>query len=118
METTHKPSPGCASDEGWAFVAAYLTLLPLDAARRQHDLREVLHALRYLVRTGAPWRMLANDLPPWVALYPQTQRWLAAGSFKASAHDLQVMLRLAGGREPLPPLSTLKMAVPSPYWQG
>ena len=99
---TRKPYPSDVSDEEWAFVAPYLTLLPLDADQRKHDLREVFNALRYLVRTGAPWRMLPNDLPPWPAVYQQTQRWLVAGSFEAVVHDLRVMLRLAQGRNAEP----------------
>jgi transposase len=51
---TRTPYPSNVSDEQWAFVAPYLTLLPEDAGQRQHNLREVLNALRYLVRTGAP----------------------------------------------------------------
>ncbi len=95
---TRKPYPSDVSDEEWAFVAPYLTLLPLDAAQRTHDLREVFNAVRYLVRGGIPWRMLPNDLPPWYTVYQQTQRWVAAGSFEAIVHDLRVMLRLAHGR--------------------
>ena len=79
--------PSDVSDEEWAFVAPYLTLLPRDAAQRQHDLREVFNALHLLVRTGSQWRHLPHDLPPWPAVYQQTQRWLAAGCFEAMAHD-------------------------------
>lgn len=99
---TRKPYPSDVSDEEWAFVAPYLILLPLDANQRTHDLREVFNALRYLVRTGAPWRMLPNDLPPWPAIYQQTQRWLKAGCFEAIVHDLRTMLRLAQGRNAEP----------------
>jgi transposase len=99
---TRKRYPSDVSDEEWAFVAAYLTLLPLDAQQRKHDLREVFNALRWLVRSGAPWRMLPNDLPPWYTVYQQTQRWLKAGCFEAIVHDLRTMLRLAQGRQPEP----------------
>jgi transposase len=76
--------------------------LRLDAAQRQHDLRELFNALRYLVRGGIPWRMLPNDLPPWAAVYQQTQRRLSTGSFEAIVHDLRMMLRLAEGRNAQP----------------
>ena len=99
---TRKPYPSDVSDEEWAFVAPYLTLMPLDAAQRDHDLRDVLGALRYLVRGGIAWRMLPNDLPPWYTVYQQTRRWLAAGSFEAIVHDLRMMLRMAVGRDPEP----------------
>ena len=55
-----KPYPTNVSDEEWAFVAPYLILFPLDAGQRRHDLREVFNALRYVVRTRCPWRMLAG----------------------------------------------------------
>ena len=60
-------------------MAPYLTLMREDAPQREHALREVFNGLRWMVRTGAPWRLLPHDLPPWPAVYQQTQRWLAAG---------------------------------------
>ncbi|GHO57836.1 hypothetical protein KSB_63110 [Ktedonobacter robiniae] len=53
----------------------YLTLMTEDAPQREHDLREVFNGLRWIVRTGAQWRMMPHDLPPWAAVYQQTQRW-------------------------------------------
>ena len=99
---TRKPYSSDVTDEEWAFVAPYLALMRDDAPQRHHDLREVFNGLRYLVRTGAPWRMLPNDLPPWAAVYQQTQRWLKAGVFEAVAHDLRALLREAQGRAPQP----------------
>ncbi len=99
---TRKPYPTDVSDEEWAFVVPYLTLVPLDAEQRQHDLREGFNALRWLMRAGAPWRLLPNDFPPWAAVYQQTQRWIAAGSFAAIVHDLRALLRLAQGRAAAP----------------
>ncbi len=29
-----------------------------------------------LVRCGTPWRLIPQDLPPWVVVYQQTQRWI------------------------------------------
>ena len=56
--TTRKPYPSDVSDQEWAFVMPYLTLLPLDAKQRKYDLQEVFNALRWLVRTGAQWEYL------------------------------------------------------------
>jgi transposase len=95
---TRKSYPSDVSDDEWAFVAPYLTLMSPDAPQRQHDLREVFNGLRYIVKTGAPWRWMPGDLPPWEAVYQQTQRWLAAGCFEAMVHDLRAVLRLAEGR--------------------
>jgi hypothetical protein len=42
--------------------------------------------------------MMLNDLPPWEAVYQQTQRWLKVSVFEASVHDLRMLMRLAEGR--------------------
>ena len=105
METQvapRKPYPTDVSDDEWAFVAPYLTLMTPDARQRRYDLREVYNALRWIVHTGAPWRYLPGDLPPWPAVYRQARRWLEAGVFEAMAHDLRELLRWAAGRKARP----------------
>ena len=97
-----KPYPTDVSDEEWAFIAPYLTLMREDAPQREYALREVFNGLRYVVRGGISWRMLPNDLPPWEVVYQQTQRWLRAGVFEALVHDLRLLLRLAQGRQEQP----------------
>jgi len=92
-----KAYPSDVSDEEWAFVAPYLTLITEDAPQRVYDLREVYNGLRYIARYGAPWRWLPNDLPPWPVVYQQTQRWLKAEVFQAMVHDLREILRIAQG---------------------
>lgn len=42
--------PSDVSDEEWAFVLPYLSLMSQEAPQRGYDLREVFKALRYLVR--------------------------------------------------------------------
>lgn len=104
---TRKAYPSDVSDDEWAFAAPYLTLMTEDAPQRVHDLREVFNGLRWIVRAGAAWRMLPNDLPPWAVVYQQTQRWLNAGVFAAMVHDLRQLLRLAEGRTPQPSAAIL-----------
>src|ERR1700750_344994 len=97
-----KPYPSDVSDEEWDFVAPYLTLMTEDAPQREHDLREVFNAMRWVVRTGSQWRYLPNDFPPWAAVYQQSQRWFAAGVFNAVIQDLRRILRILEGRQEEP----------------
>src|SRR5947207_509694 len=97
-----KPYPSDVSDDEWSFVAPYLTLMTEEAPQREHDLCEVFNGLRWIVRTGAQWRIMPHDLPPWAAVYQQTQRWLKAGVFEAMVNDLRAVLRLAEGRHEEP----------------
>lgn len=102
-----KTYPSDVSDDEWAFVAPYLTLMKEDAPQREHPLREVFNALRYVVRTGVQWRYLPNDLPPWHTVYQQTQRWLQAGVFEELVHDLRMLLREIADRQPQPSAAIL-----------
>src|SRR6185312_9148536 len=99
--------PSDVSDEEWSFVAPYLCLLPEDAVQRRHDLRTVFNALKWLVWTGAPWRALPHDFPPWRVVYQQARRWLAAGAFEDMVHDLRVLLRGFAGRNARPTAAIL-----------
>jgi transposase len=94
--------PSDVTDEEWALVAPYLTLMTEDAPQRSHSLRQVFNGLRWIVRAGAPWRMMPHDLPPWQVVYQQTQRWLGAGVFESLLHDLRELLRVATGRNARP----------------
>ncbi len=97
-----KAYPTDVSDEEWAFVAPYLTLMTEDAPQREHSLREVFNRLRWLLRSGGAWRLMPHDLPPWYTVYQQTQRWFKAGVFEAIVDDLRALLRLAQGRQAEP----------------
>src|SRR5829696_892448 len=109
METqpARRPYLSDVTDDEWAFVAPYLTLMDEAAPQRRHDLREVFNGLRYVVRTGNQWRFMPNDLPPWEAVYQQPRRWMTAGCFEAIVHDLRELLRLAQGRAPEPTAAIL-----------
>jgi transposase len=93
-----KRYPSDVSDEEWDFVRPYLLLLTEDAPQRDHDLREVFNALRWLVRTGAPGRYLPNDFPPYYTVFQQTKRWERAGVFEALVADLRTLIRLGEGK--------------------
>ena len=99
--------PSDVSDEEWALVAPYVTLMTEAAPQRRYTLREVFNGLRWLVRAGAPWRLLPNDLPPWEIVYQQTQRWVKAGVFEVLVQDLRAVLRVAAGRPRQPSAAIL-----------
>src|ERR1700710_400126 len=99
---THHPYPSDVSDAEWEFAPPYLCLLPEDAGQRVHDLRDVLDALRWVVRGGDPRRYPPQDFPPWPAVLKEARRWIAAGCFEAIVHDLRAVLRFADGRKPEP----------------
>ena len=103
MDTTPRPRyPSDVTDEEWAFLAPYLTLMREDAPQRKHPLRELFNGLRYIARAGLQWRFMPTDLPPWPAVYQQTRRWIEADVFEAIVADLRELIRLGEGRAPQP----------------
>jgi transposase len=102
LNTARKPYPSDVSDIQWEFLIPYLTLMDEDAPQREHDLREVFNARRYVVKTACQWRMLPHDFPPWNAVYQQARRWMAAKVFEEIAHELRIVLRLVEGRNEQP----------------
>jgi transposase len=97
-----KPYPSDVSDDEWAFVAPYLTLMMEEAPQRDYSLREVFNGLRYIVHTGVQWRYMAHDMPPWHTVYQQAQRWFKAGVFEDLVRDLRMLMREIEGRPPQP----------------
>lgn len=70
MSKTRKSYPSDVKDDEWEFLVSYLTLMTEDAPQREYPLRAVFNALRYVVKTGCPWRYLPNDFPPWTVAKP------------------------------------------------
>lgn len=102
MGSSRRGYPTDVSDEEWWFVLPYLLLCREDAGQREHDLREVFNAVRYVARSGCAWRLVPGDLPPWAAVYQQFRRWLDAGVFEALVADVQSIVREWAGRKGQP----------------
>ena len=102
-----KVYPTDVSDEEWAFVAPYLTLMKEDAPQRTYALREVFDALRWMAKAACPWRLLPGDFPPWYVVEQQSKRWIKAGVFEAMVHDLRKIVRLLHERAEQPTAAVL-----------
>jgi len=94
-----KQYPSDINDEEWAFVAPYLTLMREDAIQRTYPMRDMFDAIRWVVRSGSPWRYLPSDFPPWNTVYQQARRWMKAGVFEELVHDLREILRKKKGKD-------------------
>lgn len=101
-EKARKRYPSDLTEHEWQ---AFQPLLPQQSKTgrpRQVDLREVINAIRYLVRSGCGWRMLPNDFPPWQTVYWWFRRFVRRMLFRF-IHDIAVMLdRERSGRHIAP----------------
>ncbi len=107
MRHKDKRYPSDVTDEEWELVAPYLALISENSPQREYPMREVFNGLRWIMKTGAPWRYMPNDLPPWEVVYQQSQRWIKARVFETMVDDLRTVLRLAEGRNAKPSAAVL-----------
>ena len=117
LEKKTKRYPSDLTDEEWERIAP---LLPKPARRgrpREVEFREVINAVRYLVRSGCGWRMLPAHFPPWQTVYGWF-RELARRFLFQTVHDVALILdRALAGREASPSAGVIdsqSVKVPGP----
>ena len=91
--------PSDLTDEEWCRIAP---LMPAPGRRgrpREIEFREVINAVRYLVRSGCGWRMLPVHFGHWRTVYGWF-RELARRFLFQTVHDVELMLdREQAGRD-------------------
>ena len=98
IERATKRYPSDLTDEEWAAMAPFLPGTARTGRRRSVDLREILNAIRSMVRSGCEWRMLPVHFPPWQTVYWWFRRFVRLLLFR-TIHDLVLMIdRLRAGR--------------------
>jgi putative transposase len=95
--------PSDLSDAEWSLIEPLLPAprwgAPAGGRPEAHPRREIVNAIRYLVRCGCPWRSLPADFPPWQTVYHHFHRWQADGT-TARIHDaLRGQARRVAGRD-------------------
>ena len=69
---------------------------------RATDMREVINAIFYLLRSGCAWRLLPHDFPPWSTVYTYFRQWKKDGTWKLIHDTLHEKCRRQDGRESQP----------------
>jgi transposase len=93
--------PSDLTDEQWALVEPLIPVYP-GGRPRETDMREVVNAILYLVRTGCQWRYLPKDLPPKSTVWGYFNEWRRNGTLERIHDGLREMIRLADDRQPTP----------------
>jgi putative transposase len=70
--------------------------------KRSHDLRELINALRYVLRNGCTWRDLPGDFPAWQSVYYHYRNWRKEGLWQKFNKHLRRKLRVSLGRNEEP----------------
>lgn len=83
MRTSSYPSD--VTDEQWALIEPHLPVYP-GGRPRTTDLRDVVDAVLYVLRTGCQWRYLPKDFPPKSTVWRYFDEWRHNGTLD-TIHD-------------------------------
>jgi putative transposase len=95
------------TDAEWRVLEPLIPPAKSGGRPRSVDVREIVNALRYLLRSGGAWRLLPHEFPPWPTVYAYFRRWEADGTWEQIASALRRDLRVALGRRPEPSAAVL-----------
>ena len=78
--------PSDITDAQWALIEPHLPVSS-GGRPRKTELRDVVDAIFYLLRTGCQWRYLPKDFPPKSTVWRYFDRWRHGGTLD-TIHDL------------------------------
>lgn len=69
---------------------------------RKYDLKTLVNAVFYLVKTGCQWRFIPKEYPPWKTVYSFYKRAKDRRVWEKIMYDLVETSRIQMGRNPNP----------------
>jgi len=90
------------TDEEWRVIEPHLPAAKDTGRPRAWPMREIINAIFYVMRSGAPWRQLPKDLPPWSTVYRWFATWRDNSLFEKINHALVIADRERVGRRASP----------------
>lgn len=87
IERNTKRYPSDLTDEKWSAMEPFMLKAGSSGSPRRTDLREVLKAIRYMVRSGCEWWMLPIHFPSWQTVYWQFRRLARRLMFRTIQDD-------------------------------
>jgi putative transposase len=90
--------PTDLTDAEWTILMPLIPAAKAGGRPRTTDMREVVNALVYSLRSGCQWRLLPADFPPHQTVYDYFRKWRRAGVWERMHDTLRGDLREASGR--------------------
>jgi putative transposase len=90
--------PTDLTEREWTVLLPLIPAAKTGGRPRTTDMREVINAIFYTLRSGCQWRLLPTDFPPHQTVYDSFWTWRRTGVW-AQMHDtLRGDVREAAGR--------------------
>jgi putative transposase len=88
------------TDSQWQVIQKFLPV----KRQREHDLRNIVNAIFWLLRVGAQWRNLDSRFPKWTAVYYYFYTWSRNGTIEKMNACLNEIERKKHDKEATPSL--------------
>jgi len=96
-----RPSyPTDLTDEEWQILKSLVPSVKSGGRPADHQRREIVNAVFYVLRTGCQWHFLPHDLPNWKTVYTYFRNWRLDGTWQRIHDTLRRKVRRAAGRHP------------------
>lgn len=111
-----KRYPSDLTDEKWIAIDPLMPPLMPKGRHRAVNLREIVNAIRYLVRAGCSWRMLPAPYPPWPTVHWWFRRFVRRLLFQL-IHDIAVRTDRERNERHVQPTATVldSQSMKAPY---
>ena len=90
------------TDKEWELIKPHIPPAKRGGRPRKTDMREVLNAIFYVVKTGCQWDLLPHDFPAKGTVYEYFNTWRKDGTLEVLNRQLSEQLRQQMGREATP----------------
>jgi putative transposase len=94
--------PSDMTDREWRLLERWIPPAKPGGRPRKYAMREIVNAIRYVLRTGCSWRLLPHDFPPYRAVFHYCRTWRKDGTWERIHAGLRGEVRQAQGRNRLP----------------
>ena len=101
-ERTRKAYSTDLTDEQWDLLRPHIPTKIGKGRNQEVDLREIVNAILYLLRTGCQWHNLPHDFPPYSTVFYHYNKWKKKGIWKEMLSSLHQQVRLADNRKETP----------------
>jgi putative transposase len=102
-----KPYPSDLNDQEWELVEPLIPPAKPGGRPRDANMREVLNAIFYVLKSGCQWEMLPHDFPPKGTVYHYFNTWRKDGTWMYLNDRLREQLREKLGRETTPSAASI-----------
>ena len=103
----HENYPSDLTDVQWEKLLPYLPAPQQLGRPLKWELRRIINAILYVVKSGCQWRMLPHDMPPWQTVYYHFRKWQATDTWLLVHQALHEQTRCDVGKEPSPTMAII-----------